>query len=302
MAVLGNNVDCGVSKQGTGIIDCIQALGKPVGFWDLGTGFSLNKNTDDFTRAEVINLIKAGTLHIFNDALDFAENNEDDVTQTFTSGIIADVRDGLPAFDFTFIKGYGWHAGAYTHNGFGGAVALLFENSVIGLALNSDGVTIEGLKRGRLKTQTFKNNTGSEVSSTMVSIQLTDTAQYNTRMFLVNEDSFGSSPLDVNGAINVNLEVVGAAPAIGDTTTTVSVGTSINSAVYAAGLVFGDFDFTGQTVTAATYDAASGTYELTHDALVAGTKNISLGAGVETAAQVGTTEVLYTGGTSSFTL
>lgn len=301
MPITGNNVDCGVALKGTGVIDCIQKLGKPVGFWDLGSNFSLDKNADTLDRAAVVAQIKAGQFHVFNNAVDFAESNEDDVTETFSSGIIEDVRDGLPAFDFTFIKGYGWHASAYSHNGFGGSIALLFENGVIGLALASDGVTIEGLRRGRLKVQTFKNNTGSEVSKTMISVQLIDAIQYNSSMYLVNDESFGSSPLNINGAIDASVEVVGT-PALGDTQTVVKVSASHNSAVFAAGIVFGDFQYSGQTVTAAAYDAATGQYTLDHDALVAGDKVISLGNGTDNAAQVGTTEVLYRGASRRFTV
>lgn len=299
--ILGNNVDCGVARKGTGIVDCIQQLGKPVGFWDLPVNFSLDRNTDTLDRARVLDEVKKGNFYVFNDAVDFTENNEDDVTQTFSSGIIADVRDGLPAFEFTFIKGYGWHTLAYSHNGFGGAVALLFENGVVGFALNADGNTITGLRRGRLKTKTFNNNTGSEVSKTMIGLQLIDPIQYNTSMFLINDTSFGSSPLDINGAIHTEVRVVGT-PAVGDTTTVVEVVVGINTAVGVAGLTDASFNYTGQSVTAAVYDATTSQYTLTHDALTAGSKTVSLGTPTEVAAQIGTTEVLYSGSSNSFTV
>ena len=296
-----NNVDCGLSLKGTGIDQCSQTLGKPVGFWDLPLNLSLDINADTFDRAAVINKIKEGTLHVFNNAVDFAENNEEDVTQTFSSGIITDVRDGLPAFDFMYINGYAWHSAAYSHNSFGGNIALLYQNGVIGLASSLDGKRLEGLTRGRLKTATFKNNTGSEVSMTMISLQLTDTIQYNTRIALINDTSFGSSPLNIGGAVNANVKVIGT-PAVGDTTTVVSVAASANASRFAAGLLFSDFNYSGQNVTAAVYDAATGQYTLTHDALVAGVKVISLGEGTDFAAQVGTTELLYTGSSLQFTV
>lgn len=300
--ITGNNVDCGLSRRGVGIAECEQKLGKPVGFWDLGSNFSLDVVNGSIDREAVLELIRRGELHTFNNALDFTENNEDDVTETFTSGIIADVRDGLPAFDFTYIDGYSSHALRYTHNSFGGAIALLFDNGVIGFAESVDGNRIEGLTRGRLKVATFKNNTGSEVAKTMISLQLTDTLQYNTRMFLINTNSFGSNPLNINSAINLDI-VPTVAPSVGDTETIVSVTASANSAIRMfPGLLPTDFQISGQNVTGAAYDSVTGQYTIAHNALVVGSKTISLGDGTATAVRVGTTEMIYSGASRVFTV
>lgn len=299
--IVGNNVDCGLNRLGTGYLDCFQKLGKPVGFIDMPTDFSLNRLTDTLDETYFQDQIKAGTFYPFLGAVDFAENNEDDVTETFSSGIIVDVRDGLPMFDFTYVSGgYAQHKAFYTHNGFGnGTIALVFENNVIAFALNTDGVTIEGLKRGRLKTKTFMNNTGSTVSRTMISVQLTDTFQYNTAMYLINAEQLGFSIIDYRGAIDSAITVVGT-PAVGDTSIVVQVRAACNTAINVAGLLATDFDVTGQAVSAIAYDATTELYTLTVDALVAGTKIVSLGGGTDVAAEVAGT--FYSGSSAEFTV
>ena len=279
MAIFGNTLDCDSSKKGTGLSDCIQELGKPIGFIDLSTSWSANTTTDTFNQAYFTNLLLEGTFIPFGDSVDFADNTEDDVFQTFTSGDKRLVRDGKPEFDFIYTKGYHWHAAAYSHNSNqNGAVAFVWDNGVIGFAITGQG-TIAGLKRGYLKTKTFQNNDGSNVSLSKFSFQLRDAKEYNTSMYLINEDNLGASLDDVmKGAIDTRLAVT-AAVATGATTFSVNVTAAGNQGLPILGLLPANFQVSGQIVAGAVYNATTKEYDITIDAATAGSKVISLGNG-----------------------
>ena len=298
MAIQGNFLDCGSRQKGTGLIDCIQELGKPNGFIDLGD-WTANKYSGTLDIATINTLVLEGKWTPFTDSVDFADNTEDDVFQTFTSGDKRLVRDGRPEFDFIYTKGYHWHSAAYSHNtNQNGTLALIWENGVIGFVLNNDGVTLQGLKRGYLKTKPFQNNDGANVSQTMVSFQLASAMEYNSQMYLINEDSLGFSLSDIKGAIDTTFTVDPVIAAA--TTLSVAINPTANGAVDVLGVLPANIQITGQTVTAAVYNATTKKYDLTVDALTSGTKTISFGDGANLKG-VDLSGVLYSG-SNTFTI
>lgn len=274
----GNSVDCSASQKGTGLVECIQELGKPNGFIDISSSWTADRITDTIDLAYINNQVLLGNYTPFPDSVDFVDNTEDDVFQTFTSGQKRIVRDGLPEFDFVYTNGYQWHAAAYSHNtNQNGAIALIWENGVIGFAMRS-GNTIGGLKRGYMKTKPFQNNDGSNVSQTMVSFQLLSALEYNTKMYLLNEDTLGFSLGEIKGAVDVTFEI-NTPIAVGATAFSAKVHATANRNIAVLGLLPANVQLTGQTIGGAVYNAATQEYDFTIDAATAGTKTLSLGNG-----------------------
>lgn len=297
--ILINSLDCGVSKKGTGLIDCFQELGKPSGFLDVGADFELDVQSGALDLSTINDLIKAGSLTPFTNAVDFADNSEDSVIETFSAGTKVKVRSGLPEFEFTYVNGYNWHKSAYSHNGFGGAIILVWENGVLGFDTSADGTKIKGLRRGLLDVKTFSNNDGSATSKTMITLQLLNADAYNSSMALLNEASMGFGVDEIKGAVDTSITIVGT-PAVTDTEIVVSVSPSANSSIGIGGAVVGDFTVTGQTVSGVAYDATTKQYTLTVDSLTAGEKTVSLGTSGDVAVEIAS--VLYSGSSPAFTV
>ena len=299
--ILINNVDCGVSRKGTGVGECEQALGKPSGFILCDTTWTADVTTDTINLAYVNTQILLGNFVPFLNAVDFADNSEDTVYETFSSGRKSPVRDGLPEFDFTYNNSYPWHTAAYSHNGNSEkAIILVWENGVMGFDTSVDGNTIRGLRRSYQQTKTFQNNDGSVVSKTMISIQLADAIGYNQNMSLLNEASLGFSIDDIKGSIDCRLVVTSATPVATDTTISVSVTSSGNRATNILGLAAANFVVQGAVASAATYNTVTKAYDLTITALVAGSTNVALGSLTESAVEL--SGVIYSGATPSFSV
>ncbi|WP_438423135.1 hypothetical protein [Aquimarina macrocephali] len=301
MATEVNYIDCEAgARKGTGVLSCKIPTEIPDGFIAVSPSWEFDPATEDFNAAYIVQKIQEGVFHPFLKAVDFNEQNEDTTFKTYNTGIKIPTRRGLPELEFTYSNEYSWHAAAYSFNGYGNYNFILgWKNGVIGVATKADG-KLTGLSGGYLNVKTFKNNNGSDPSETMIGFQLTSDAQYNSKMALLKDSVNGFSIDEVRGVIDAKITVT--LPAVGATTTVVKVVAEYNPAVEIKGLAFGDFKITGKTVTASTFNSATGEYTLTHDAYSSeDAATVKLNDGTYDIVK-STTDVLYKGESASFTI
>ncbi len=285
------NANCGLKNRGTKVSECYTKLGRPDGFINVDSTWSLPAS-GDLTQEVILAEIKKGNFVPFNKAREFATANEDDVYKTYAGGDKLLVRKGLIEMDFTYSNGRAWHgaAAANDHSGTKSCI-LVFKSGHLLFDSNADGTELKGLRMSHQTTAPFKDNDGQNPGETMIKIQLTDTQAYNQNVVVVSEEDLGLDFSDAfAGALDSYIEVVGN-PAASETSIVVTVSPFANRSSKIAGIE--EFKVSGQAVSAVVYDAATSQYTLTVDALTAGTKTISLGAEGEFAAEV--TERLYSG-------
>lgn len=289
------NPKCNLTQRGTGISDCYTELGIPDGFINSDIDWSIALASGTLDAAYILGEIKKGNFVPFNNALEFSPNNEEDVYKTYNTGQKKRVRKGLIEQSFTYSNGRAWHAAAASndHNGTKSAI-LIWKSGHIGFDSTPDGKEIKGLRVSHQTTAPFSDNDGQNPGETMIMMQLVDTNAYNQNLLIVSEEDLGVDFSEVfAGALDSFIEVQGT-PAASDTTIQVKVSPFANRNAFIAGIT--DFQVSGQTVSGATYDAATKTYTITVDSLTAGDKTISLGVSGDVAAEV--SGKLYSGNTS----
>lgn len=247
MATLTGYKVCANERMGTGTIECFVETGIPNGFFLTTPDWSLNTETETFNQAYLTQQIQEGKIIPFTNSVAFTDNTEDDVFQTFDTGIKTIVRDGKPEFGFDYQRGYCWHSAAHSYNSFKAyKVILVWDNDVLGFAKAADGVSIKGLDLGYVKTSPYKNNNGTESQTSTINFQLTNPKQYNQDMALLDSEQLDFSPSDVNGVIDAELTIT---TNIADTDTgfEFTVKTKCNNAINISGLTLADFQLLGNT-------------------------------------------------------
>lgn len=294
--ILINNANCGLSRKGTGISNCITVLGAPDGFINVDNDFTAAASAVSITQDYINTEIKNGNFVPFNNVFNFTPNIEENVYETSPlTGQKKLVRRGLVEMSFEYTNGREWHGAASTNDHSGSKAAILVWNSGhLGFQTDDNGETLRGFRLSHQTTSPYTENDGSNTGKTMIAIQLTDTEAYNQNLVLVSEDdtdvTFNNA---FNGAIDTFIEVQGT-PTVGDTSIEVKLfaNTSRGSAIAAVT----DFTVSGQTISTAVFDPATRIVTINTDALTAGVKTIQIGSATEVAAEA--TGKLYSGSTT----
>ena len=281
MATLTGYKVCSLDRRGTGTIECDVETGIPNGFFLTTPDWSLNTETETFNKTYLIDQIQLGNIIPFTNSVSFTDNTEDDVFETFNTGIKTIVRDGKPEFAFDYQRGYCWHSAAHSYNSFKAyKVILVWDNDVLGFARDADGVSIKGLDLGYIKTSTYKNNNGTESQTSTINFQLTNPKQYNQDMALLDSEQLDFSPTDVNGVIDCSLTINTDPVTTATSTLNVSVKAKCNSAVNILGLITAsDWQTIGTTqagIDTVTYDSGTETYNVNLDAALLAGETIGL--------------------------
>lgn len=268
MQTLFNYLVCSAERKGTGVPACYVETDVPNGFYLAAPNWSFDPSQVAFNRAYVTEQIQAKNLIPFLNSLQFTDNTEDDVFQTFATGIKAVVRNGLPEFAFDYSKGYCFHSAAHSYNSYAAyKVVFVWNNGVHGFAKNSDG-TLSGLDMGYFKAGTYKNNSGSETQTTPVSFQLTNAIQYNENMAFLSAEQLDFVPSNINGVVDAMLTIQGDIEGT-DTTFDVAVKVHCNTSINVLGLTVADLQLTGDTsksISTVAYNSSTGLYTITMDA------------------------------------
>lgn len=294
-----NFLDCNKSRKGTGKLDCQVPDGVPTGFYLVPKGWSVPEATD-FDTAFIKAQVKAKQMTPFLNAINFREENEEDVKFTTQSGVMLLVRNGKPYFGFDYDNGYGWHTAAYSYKSQGSFDLLpVFDNGVVFAAYASDG-SIKGHSAGIVNPETYKLKNGNDPSMTMINIQLLNPDEYNNSGALLDP---AANDFDVDAVPGiVDAVITKVSNAVADVV--ISVAAGANGAVNIEGIVAANLAVTGtaETITAVVYDAALKQYTITFSGDVsADFANIALSL-VDTADNTNVIDIngtLYQGSTAA---
>lgn len=257
-----NFLDCNKSRKGTAVVVCEVPDGVPNGFYLVPKSFRLDPATDDFDTAFIKAQVKAKKMTPFLNAINFDEQNEDDVIFTTQTGVQLLSRNGKPSFMFEFDNGYGWHAAAYSYKSQGAFDLIpVFDNGVVFMAKTNDG-KLKGHTAGLVNPKTFSLKNGQDPSKTGIMIQLTNPEEYNTSGALLDPVANKYDVDAVPGIIDTNVQLISNAT----TDVVVSVTAGTNGAVNILGLADAD-NFralgTNVAISSVAYDANTGYYTLT---------------------------------------
>ena len=262
-----NYLDCNQRRKGTGKINCEVPDGVPNGFYLVPKSWRLDPSSDTFNTAFLKAQVKAKQMVPFLDAINYTQNNEEDVIFTTQTGVQLLSRNGKPFFSFDFDNGYQWHKAAYGYKSYGSYdVVPVYDNGVVFLAETNDG-KLKGHTAGLINPQTFKNKDGQNPSMTTFGMQLTNPEEYNTSGVLLDPVSESFDVDAVPGIVDVNIEKVS-----NDTAdVVVNVTMENNPAIPTLGLSTGDFRALNTEIAILDVtDNGSGNYTITFAADVSG--------------------------------
>lgn len=187
--VLINQKDCDTTRKNLGLSDCILQEGRLTGFIITPKGWSIDLESDTFDKDYVNDQIQQGNFVPVLGATEAVSNTPEATTQEFQGGVKVVVRNGLPEYTFTFVKG-GWkYASAlYTYNS-QQAFDVLFVFSSGAIAGATNGTTFTGFDLGMLNTGTYMFTDGSVSSNVKVSMQLMNEMQFNRDVALLDASS-----------------------------------------------------------------------------------------------------------------
>ncbi|MBQ19149.1 MAG: hypothetical protein CMD31_00180 [Flavobacteriales bacterium] len=266
--ILGDYLDCNQKRKGTGKIACEVPDGVPNGFYLVPKSWRLDPSTDDFNTAAIKAQVKKKSMVPFLDAINYTQNNEEDVIFTTQTGVQLLSRNGKPFFSFDFDNGYQWHTAAYSYKSFGAYdVVPVYDNGVVFLAKTNDG-KYKGHTAGLVNPQTFKNKDGQNPSMTTFGLQLTNPEEYNTSGVLLDPVANSFDVDAVPGIVDINIEHVSNSTA--DVVVKVTMGS--NGAIPVLGLTDTDFRALGTAIAidSVAYDSATGNYTITFASDVSG--------------------------------
>lgn len=258
-----NFKDCAATNEGTGLADCFSKWGQPVGFiltpksWEVAT-------SETFDSAYVNEQIQLGNFIPFLQGFNnFTENTGDPATNESNTGITTVIRNAKPMYQFDFTNGIGWHGSAYSYNSQSKFnVLLVFENGNIGAAISKDGLELSGFTLGSFNVRTYRLQSGTDLEVSQITMQLTNTNQFNTQAVTIEASQLDFEPQELEGVLQVDLGITTAAA--GDITMTAKA--KLNHAIDITSLTAANVEVTvnGVVDSAATMGAfTDGSYAVT---------------------------------------
>lgn len=191
--ILYNQKNCLTERKNLGLPDCILQEGRLTGKILVPKGWSLDLTSGEFNKEYVNGQIQLGNFIPILGAVEVTNNTPEATTEEFQGGVMSVVRNGLPQFDFKYLKG-GWKfANALnTYNSFQ-AYDVLFVFSSGSVAGAVSGNSITGFDLGMMNTGTYMFTDGNVSSFVMTKIQIINEAQFNRDVAVLD-----SSILDFN--------------------------------------------------------------------------------------------------------
>lgn len=258
-----NFKNCAATNEGTGLAECISKWGQPIGFILTPKNWIV-KTDDTFDKAYVNEQIQMGNFIPFLQGFNsFTENTGDPATNESNTGITTVIRNAKPMYQFDFTNGIGWHGSAYSYNSQGKFnVILVFENGNIGLAVSKNGAELSGFTLGSFNVRTYRLQSGTDLEVSQITMQLTNTNQFNGQAVTIEADQLDFEPQELEGALQVDLGITAAAAA--DITMTAKA--KLNHAIDITSLTASNVEVTvnGTVDSAVTMTAfANGSYSIT---------------------------------------
>lgn len=262
--MIKNALYCGDDFLGSGQRDCvISSLGDVLGFTLFGSGNDTKwNNTTPLTQQRYTDAIKNMKAFPYLVRYDVAENTADNEVNTSSVGVITPIRQGKPQWQFMFDKGMCYHKSLYNKRNKNWNVALIFESGVLFTETKTGDV--KGFASAKLNVQSYRLQMGTDPERTLVDLQLMYPDEFNERSVFYTWEALGFDMRDINGVIDVDLEV--ESNPSGTDEILVKVTSKCNGAdSNFAGLddeQYWSLSGTIVTVTSVTYDAQSGVYTL----------------------------------------
>lgn len=189
-----NQKDCLVSRKNLGLPDCIIQEGRLTGFIIVPKGWELDLTTDVFDLDYVNAQIQLGNFTPVLHAVEAKNNTPAPTIETFQGGIKTVVQNGLPEYEFKYVKrGWKWASAVYTYNSFQ-AFDLLFVFSSGAVAGASNGTNFTGFDLGMFNNGTYMFTDGSVDSFVTLSIQLVNEVQFNRDVALLDQSVLDFNP------------------------------------------------------------------------------------------------------------
>lgn len=287
MPTLLNAVNCKKYELGTGLVDCEPFFQEPKAFIITPMSWSMPV-TETFDLDYVVSKIQDGTFVPFLNAVQFTENTAEPTRQDYTGGNRRTNRNGNPDYTFEYDNGTGFHAAAYSYNGYKGRVIIIDQAGTVQLQRNAASTVITGFYADDIWTRTYRQQAGDTRPATMIDVHLGNTEEFNRQMTLISSDTIGSNlNSDIYGVISVSIGIVTASVGNG---LTVDVKSVNNTTFGVQGLdlnVFEIYNVTTNTVStpiqAIESTTVAGRYKLADGLATAGqniivrTKSFALG-------------------------
>ncbi len=276
MAILINQLNCDTQRLGTGVRECIVELNaQPYGYFLVDKAWTADIAVDTIDQQYVIDRVQDGQWVPFVDAVNFVDNSEETVFETFDSGIKGPVRRGFPEYGFSFDKSLYFHRAAHSYNTFQSYnIVFLFRDSTLLFAESTDGLTLTGFTAGYVDAATLMLATGTTVDKTNTAFQLTDSVQFNSRAVALTSNASGIDINQIDGQNDVILTL--QIPADTDTDLIFSAVLAGNEAVQADFLSATDMRVVGTTgpILTLVFDTGTNLYTMGLAAGVASAENI----------------------------
>ena len=209
-----NAIACDKNALGLGLVGCQPFLTEFKTPILVRKGWSMTKTAfEALDLAGFIELIQTGVWEPVLGTKGFTNNTPDTVTEDYSGGVTAVVRNAKPLYQFDYNKGIAFHKALSSRNSFQEYDIILVDSSdTMVLALSPDGLRVTGLSASMVNTATFMPVAGDTSANTALTIQLDNEIQFNNRMAIYTSEESGVAPNTEFPAIaNVNIEFTATA-------------------------------------------------------------------------------------------
>jgi hypothetical protein len=228
MYVLNSYGNCTTDLKGSGTRTCdLGSYGDVIGIALFAKGSKILLDSELTTSLQDWkNRIKALTLFPYLGIYNFEQSTPENDRSTSNTGVMSDIRKGKPQFTFSFDKGGCFHKSLYNKDGSGRwDLGILFDKGLL-LANKLDG-KVGGFDMGMFSVETFKLLSGTDPQQSSAMVQLLDAVEFNQYHEFFTWESLGANFSKVNGVVDTNVSIVGAAEDVA--TLTVRVVSSCNT-------------------------------------------------------------------------
>lgn len=210
--VLINQKNCLTTRKNLGLPDCIIQEGRLTGKILVPKGWAINLETDAFDKAYVDEQIQLGNFIPILGAVEATNNTPEATTEEYQGGIKSVVRNGLPEYNFKYLRNWKFSSALASYNSFQ-AYDVLFVFSSGAVAGATNGTSFTGFDLGMLNTGTYMFTDGNASASVTTTIQLINETQFNQDVaildasvldFKVNTDLLPITDIVITGRADVS--------------------------------------------------------------------------------------------------
>lgn len=202
--------DCTTNILGSGLPTCLKDMFGDLQGFDLfkkGVNFPVVNGVSTLDEASYTNLIKEQKLFPFNYIYNFEQTTPENERSTSSTGVLSTIRLGKPQYSVSFDKGTCNHKNLFDKRGSGRwDIGLKFDGVYL-LFTNVQQSLLKGANVGLFDVDTFMLQAGTEPQMSRCMFQILDAQDFNTNMVPIPYETLGFNPLQINGAINLKLEV-----------------------------------------------------------------------------------------------